>query len=351
MDFANTSERDHPMNIMADVTPSNKGDTLPLCLAPLMQSVGHPEWSVSRSEGIMGHAFHFEMKEGGEHVMHDNIDWGPALDFLPAFAQFRTFDANKDDTEVDLPALKRAARDAVKESLERGHAALVWQPMSVEMEAGHHHGFCWGLIVGYNEQEETYTIRHPYVSDTYTVRYDAIGHAGAEWFSVRVYDQPSRADEKATHLTALRNAVGFANQTRFAADDESNAKRRARPHGFSAYEVWRRAFESENFPLGTSRHHAECLKGRRLAAAAYLRELVALFPDAAEPLEAAATLYDHELESLNPLYDLLATAGEREEIGTEERAEASRLIGEALKADRDAIAKIEAALEILDALD
>ena len=31
-------------------------------------------------EGVLGHAFHFEMSEGGSHVMHDNIDWGPALD-------------------------------------------------------------------------------------------------------------------------------------------------------------------------------------------------------------------------------------------------------------------------------
>ncbi len=122
----------------------------------------------------------------------------------------------------------------MRAGLEKGHAALVWQPMSVEMKADHHHGFCWGLIVGYDEAEETYTVRHPYVSDTYTVRYDAIGHADpAEWFNVRVFEQQTTADEKTTYSTALRNAVAFANGTRFAPDKRSED----RPIGFSAYEL------------------------------------------------------------------------------------------------------------------
>ena len=53
------------MIVMADVYPDSKGDTLPLCLSPLMESVGRPEWTVEMVEGIMGHAFHFEMEEGG----------------------------------------------------------------------------------------------------------------------------------------------------------------------------------------------------------------------------------------------------------------------------------------------
>ena len=341
------------MNVMVDVTPSNKGDTLPLCLAPLMQSVGHPEWSVARSEGIMGHAFHFEMKEGGEHVMHDSIDWGIALGFLPRFAEFRTFNANKHDTDLELPALKEEARDAVRVGLQQGYPALVWQPMSLEQKASDHpahHAYCWGLIVGYNEAEETYTVRHPYVADTYTVRYDLIGHAdGVEWFNVRVYVQPAAEDEKAMHLTALRNAIAFARGVRYT--DERFIRHNGRPsipYGFAAYELWREAFKSEDVPLGISGHHAETLKGRRLAAAEYTRELVALFPKAADPLEAAAMHYDRELESLNPLYDLCAAAGKREAWGPEDRAEAGKLIGEALKADREAIASIEVALALID---
>ncbi len=61
------------MNVTVDVSPSNQGETLPSCLAPLMKSVGRPEWSVERLKGVMGHAFQFQMTEDGQHVMHDNL--------------------------------------------------------------------------------------------------------------------------------------------------------------------------------------------------------------------------------------------------------------------------------------
>ena len=118
--------------------------------------------------------------------------------------------------------------------------------------------------------------------------------------------------------------------------------------GFAAYQLWRDAFESENISPGHSHHHAETLRDRRLTAAAYLRELVTLLPEATEPLEAGAAHYDRELESLNPLYDLCAEARKIEAWRAEDRADASRLIGEALKADREAIASIESALALID---
>ena len=65
-------------------------------------------------------------------------------------------------------------------------------------------------------------------------------------------------------------------------------------------------------------------------------------PKAAEPLEAAATHYDREMESLNPLHDLCDTACERQAWHAEDRSEAGKLIGDALEAEREAIASIEA---------
>ena len=87
---------------------------------------------------------------------------------------------------------------------------------------------------------------------------------------------------------------------------------------------------------------------RRFAAATYLRELVAHFPEAAGPLEAAATHYDREMESLNPLHDLCDTACERQAWHAKDRSEAGKLIGDALEAEREAIARIEAALATID---
>ena len=307
---------------------------------------------MARLQGVMGHAFHFEMAAGGGNVMHDNIDWGPALDFLPQFAQFRSFKATKHDTDVDLPMLKRRARKAARAGLERGFPTLVWQPMSLEQKASDHpahHAYCWGLIVGYNEPEESYTVRHPFVDGTYTVRFDLIGHADpAELFSILVCVGPSTADEREVHVTALRNAVGFAHATRFEADDERNARRRAAPHGFAAYELWREAFAAEDVPTFKSRHHIEVLLPRRLAAARYLREIKTLFPKAAARLEAAAAHYEHELEPLHDIYELCNAACERDAWHADERAKARKAIGDALRADRQAVSGIAAALTVLD---
>ena len=338
---------DKSMNVAVDVTPTKPhvGTTLCSTLSPLLGSVGQPEWSMARLQGVLGHAFHFEMKPGGGPVMHDNLDWGDrALKKMNDIVDFRSFNANKNwkTKGIDRPAVEREARDAVRRTLDRGVPALVWQPMSVEQKKNGYHAYCWGLIVGYNEPDETYTIRHPFMPDDYTVRYDAIGHTdGAQWFNVKIFEKLSDKDQKTIHVEALQNALASANGERY--------KRKKSSHGFAAYETWRKALESKEVPLEPSRYHAEILKGRRLAAAAYARELVTVFPEAKDPLEAAATQYDREVAALEPLYDLLEAARDREAITSSQRAEARRLIGEALAADRAAVARIEAVLAVLPA--
>ena len=339
------------MNVMVDVSPAlpHQGTTLASCLCPLMQAVGCPEWTMARLQGVLGHAFQFDMKEGGLHVNHDHLDWGPALDILPRIANFQVLDSDESDSGDKLLALKQAARDAVYVSLKRGAPALVWSPMSLEMKEKHQYAVCWGLIVGYSEAEETFTFRHPFVGGTYAIRYDEFGFPNPnEPISIRVYDGPSTANERTTYLTALRNAVAVAHATRYAPDDKRNANRRVTPHGFAAYEVWRQAFKSEDIPTSTTHHHLEMLMWRRVAAATYLRELVPLLSEAAEPLEAAAVHYDHEVESLNPLHDLCDAACEREAWRAEDRSQAGELIGKALESEFEAIASIEAALAMLD---
>jgi hypothetical protein len=223
-----SSHSDQTMNVAIDVMPAKSGDTLPACMVPLMSAIDRPDWDVAFVEGVMGHAFHFEMKEGGKPVMHDHIDWGSALGYLPSkFGQTQKFGANKKSKDVDLVALKKEARDAVRKSLDRGIPALVWQPMSIEMKKNHHHGYCWGLIVGYNENDESYTVRHPFVADTYTVKYDAIGHTDpVEWFNVRIFTPTEEPDSRKMHHKALRMAVKSATD---------NGKT---THGLAAYELW-----------------------------------------------------------------------------------------------------------------
>ena len=171
------------------------------------------------------------------------------------------------------------------------------------------------------------------------MRYDAIGHADpAEWFNVRVFEELSTDDEETLHRTALRNAIAFAKGTRYEND---------RSHGFAAYELWRQAFDAEDVSPGHSHHHANILSGRRLNSAAYLRELVPIFPEAAEPLSQAAAHYDREVLTLQPLLHLFSAVRADKAFTAERRAEAGRMIGEALEADREAIASIEAALALM----
>lgn len=301
---------------------------------------------MARLQGVLGHAFQFDMNEGGKHVNHDHFDWGPALELLPQIAQFRTYMVSAEDADIDLAAVKQDVRGAVLAGLQRGAPALAWSPMSREIAASHHHGVCWGLIVGYDETDETYTIRHPFVDGPYDVRFDEIGHAEPEesiW--VIVHDRPSAEDERETHLTALHNAVAYAHGTRYAEGDERNANRRATPHGFAAYEVWQQAFSSADVPVNGTHHHLEMLMYRRVAAATYLREFSSVFPEAADQLEAAAVHYDREMDSL---HDVCDAACDREAWLAEERARAGELIGDSLKAERKAISRVVAAIAILE---
>ncbi len=94
------------MNVAADVTPTKPhvGTTLCSTLSPLLGAMGQPEWSMARLQGVLGHAFTFEMKEGGGPVMHDNLDWGDrALKTMYDIADFQSFNATKKMKTVDRP--------------------------------------------------------------------------------------------------------------------------------------------------------------------------------------------------------------------------------------------------------
>ncbi|MBT3265505.1 hypothetical protein HN371_00055, partial [Candidatus Poribacteria bacterium] len=181
-------------------------------------------------------------------------------------------------------------------------------------------------------------------SEAFTVRYDAIGHTDPpwEWFCVLVYDEPAPADVTTTHTTALENAVDLANGTRWFRETRPDAM------GLAAYELWRDAFASDEVSPRHSAIHAEMLMAFRQHAAAYLREIVAILPDAAPALEQAATRYDHEIETLGRLHDLCGKAADAGGFSGDGRAEAAAMVTAALQAERDAIASIEAALAVLD---
>ena len=339
------------MPLLVDAHPSQPNlSTLISVLHPMLQSAGQTEWSTDRLRGVTGHAFAFEMRKGGGEVWHDaNLDWWLWYDLYPLIARFRVFHATRADLDVDLPVLKAEARDAVRASLQKGIPALAWQAMSPEQKASGIGAGNWGMLVGYDDMDETYTVRHKWRTregSDFSVRYDAIGHTDpVELFNVMVYDRPSDVDERTTHRTALRNAVAFANGTRY---DPSEAVFDVDARGFAAYELWSEALESEDVSPFHSHFHARIIRASRQGAAGYLRELAAMFPEAGGELNAAAAQYERELDALEPLYEICHTAKHEDNFPEDARARARALLSEALEADRKAVAHIEAALAILD---
>ena len=118
--------------------------------------------------------------------------------------------------------------------------------MSPEQKASGIGAGSWGMLAGYDDTDETYTVRHKWRTregSDFSVRYDAIGHTDrVELFNVMVYDGPSDVAERTTHRTALRNAVAFAKGTRY---DPSEACYDVDARRFAAYELWQEALESD----------------------------------------------------------------------------------------------------------
>ena len=117
--------------------------------------------------------------------------------------------------------------------------------------------------------------------------------------------------------------------------------------GFAACELWHEALESEDVSPFHSHFHARILRASRQGAAGYLRELVAMFPEAGGELNAAASQYERELDALEPLFEMCHTANHEDSFPADARARVRALLAEALEADRKAVGHIEAALSIL----
>ena len=347
-------EDDESMSKVLGIQPMPNVSTAVGALHGMMQGVEQSEWSLARLQGVMGQAFSFEMREGaGELWQEANVDWFMFFDLLPDLGHdIRIFDAKDSGAQADRvkrEALAWEAWEAVRASIDRGIPAVAWAPMSREQHAAGLMAANWGLLVGYDESGETYTARHQYVDqgrEAFTVRYDGFGHNDtSKWLCVLVHDKPEPVDATRTHVKALRNAVAFAKGARY---DPKHAPYPVDARGFAAYQLWREAIESGVAAAGHSQHHAEVLGAMRRNAAAYLRELIEVFPAAASDLQQAAGHYDRLVETSNTLHDLCGKAKDAGAFSDDARAEARDLVTAALEADRDAIGRIEATLAALE---
>jgi len=324
----------------------------------MLRAPGKTEWSPARLQGVLGNAFSFEMRKGGGDVWQEgNLDWWLVFETRPEEGlgcRIQRFQARQGDTDhVESRKIKAAAWDAVRTGIDRGIPAAAWAPMSPGEDSARD----WGLLVGYDEADKTYVVRRR--GGEFGVRYDAIGDVDPPGlFCVLVYDGSEQGDVPSTHIKALRNAIAFANGTRYDAD---KAPIKVDARGFAAFELWRDVMDSGARPDPGQRHprsqgivkdtrsHAGVLASLRRYAAAYLRELTEVFPVAASELRSAAGHYIRVSKAAGKLHAICERAGDADILADGARAEASRLISTALQAERDAIEGVKAALALIEA--
>ena len=209
-------------------------------LHDMLRAAGRSEWTPARIEGVLGNAFSFEMRNGGGMVWQEaNLDWWLFFERRPELefgCRILRFQARQWDEQSEIARIKAAAWEAVRASIDQGVPAVALCPMSTQRNAARD----WGLLVGYDEADETYTIRRH--AGEFKSRFDAIGRAEPRAsFCVLVYDRPQPGDPRNVHVKALQHAVAFANGTGY---DPKGAAFHVDARGFAAYELWREAIET-----------------------------------------------------------------------------------------------------------
>ena len=335
--------------VLERVQPVPGDSTFVGTLYAVLRAAGE-DWSINRLLGTFGHPFNFGMKKWSNEVWQQaTIDWYLIWDMFHNIGyEFHEFNANLTETsKEEAQALRDQAWVKVKESIDRGIPAIAWQPMTVEQRNSGFGAHEWGLLVGYDEKEKTYTVRHQYGRGEYTVPYDQFGHTDdANWYCVFVLGSPKPFDRMAVETQSLKHAVAFARGRRYDRAMECSG---ADAVGFAAYELWREAFQSGKVSLRFALLHAQYLQGMRASAAKYLREIADHFPEAStHALSDAATLYEEEAETATKLVDVCRSAVENNGFTTPMLQEAMTALNDALDVEREAIRNIEEALASLN---
>ena len=335
--------------ILGEIKPARGDSNFIGTLQPTLTAAGG-DWSIPRLSGTFGHAFSFSMKIGNGVVWQQaNIDWWLLWDMITYIGyEFKEFQIALQERQPapspeELQSIKNQTWEEVTASIDRGIPAIAWQPMTVKQRDSGVNAYGWGLLVGYDETEKTYTVRHQNYITEYTVPYDQFGFADpANWYCVMILAGKKPLDRMALEVRSLKHAVAFAYGTRFDLDD---APYPVDALGFAAYELWKQAVETGEMEVGFTEHSAWILWEMRENAAAYLREIADRFPKVSRrALFEAAVFYDEEIKAIVKLVNICK---EHKSFTTRKRQEAAGAINAALDAEKKAIGKIEAALVAL----
>jgi len=336
--------------VLEGVKPVKGDSTFIGTLHPALKAAGG-DWSIPRLTGTFGNAFSFSTKIGDGAVWQQaNIDWWLLWDMIAhigyEFQEFQFVRNGKQPapTPKELQRIKDQTWEKVKASIDRGIPAIAWQPMTVEQRDCGVSAYGWASLVGYDETEKTYIVRHQHYTTEYTVPYNQFGFTDpVGWYCVMILVSEKKPfDRMALEVKSLEHAVAFAHGTRF---DLKDAPYTVDAVGFAAYQLWKQALENGDVNIGFTEHSAWIVWEMRENAAAYLREIAHRFPEASSrALFDAAAFYDEEIEAVVRLVNLCK---EHESFTKATRQEAVAVLDTALEAEKKAIEKIETALATL----
>ena len=337
--------------VLDGIKPARGDSTFIGTLHPMLKAAGE-DWSIPRLTGTFGHAFNFSMKMGNGAVWQQaNIDWWLLWDMIAyigyEFQEFQIVFQEKQlaPTPTEVQSIKDQTWQQVKASIDQGIPAMAWQPMTIEQRDSGVSAYGWASLVGYDETEKTYTVRHQRYTTEYTVPYNQFGTADpAKWYCVMILGGKKPFDRMVLEVKSLEHAIAFAHGTRFNLQD---APYPVDAVGFAAYELWRQGLENGDVDVGFTEHTAWILWEMRENAAAYLREITQRFPKtSSRALSDAALFYDEEIKAIVKLVNICK---EHESFTAPKRQEAVAAINAALEAEKRAIGKIEEALSALPA--
>ena len=341
--------------VLDGVKPARGDSTFIGALHPTLKAAG-ADWSIPRLTGTFGHAFSFSMKVGDGAVWQQaNIDWWLLWDMITdigyEFQEFQIIRNQKQPapTPEELQNIKNQTWEKVKTSIDRGIPAIAWQPMTVAQRDSGVSAYGWASLVGYDETEKTYTVRHQHYTTEYTIPYDQFGSSDpVDWYCVMVLAERKPLDRMALAVKSLQHAVAFAHGTQF---DLKDAPYTVDAIGFAAFELWEAALARGDVDVGAIEHSAWILWEMREHAAAYLREITNHFPEASSrALSDAAVFYDEEIKAIVKLVNICKEHERKHEtFTTSKKREAVEAVNAALNAEKKAIEKIKTALAILPA--
>ena len=207
--------------ILEGVKPTLGDSTFIGTLQPTLEAAGE-DWSIPRLTGTFGHAFSFSMKIGDGAVWQQaNIDWWLLWDMITYigydFQEFQIVLQGKQPalTPTELQNLKDQTWETVKASIDQGIPAIAWQPMTIQQRDSGVSAYGWGLLVGYDEAEKTYTVRHQHYTTEYSVPYDQFGSADPTgWYCVMVLAEKKPFDRMRLEVKSLKTRCRF--RTRYA---------------------------------------------------------------------------------------------------------------------------------------